>query len=138
MKVLVIGSALLLCATAWAAKPSAKAPKLPVKLTPAAAKAAVSDYLGQVPGGWQVSLSRYREDIKKKGTVITVGGYKKLPANRYLWNAISNKRLDPDYEEPGKMLFRVFEGAVVKRKSGKVEAWRFPTFEEWMQTGGPD
>ena len=138
MKVLVLGSALLLCASAWAAKPVGKASKLPTRLTPTLAKQAVVDYLGKVPGGWQVSLTKYREDIKKKGGVITVGGYKKLPANRYLWNAISNRRLDVDYEEPGKKLYRVFEGAVVKQKSGKVQAWRFPTFEEWMQTGGPD
>jgi hypothetical protein len=130
MRAMVIASSLvLLSAVAWA-KPAAK--PACTGLTCAVAKKAVVGYLGNVPGGWKVDLSKYTENIKKNGGVITVGGYKKLQPNRYYWQAYSNRRLDVDYENPkGQKLYRVFEGMVVK-KNNKVEAWRFPTFEEWQ------
>jgi hypothetical protein len=132
MRAIAVVSSLLLCSSvAWA---KAKAPAQKCSgLSCTVAKKAVVDYLGKLPGGWSVTLSKYTEDVKRKGTVIT-GGYKKLAPNRYYWQAISKRRVDQDWEDPsGPKLYRVFEGMVLKQK-GKVKAWRFPTFEEWMQS----
>jgi hypothetical protein len=138
MRAVIIASSLLLVSSVAWAKPVAKPVAKCTGLSCAVAKKAVVNYLGQLPGGWSVTLSKYTENIKQKQPgVLVVGGYKKVQPNTYLWQAISNRRVDVDYEDPhGQKLFRVFEGKVIKRKSGKVEAWRFPTFEEWQQTGG--
>jgi hypothetical protein len=134
MKISILACSMLLVSTVAFAKPASSTC---TGLSCATAKKAVNTYLGKLTGGWTITLSRYIDNVKQKKGIITVGADKKLAPSKYHWQAVSNRRVDQNYEEAGgPKLYRVFEGMVVKQKSGKVQAWRFPTFEEWEQTGG--